>query len=77
MGIYLKHNEYRKAYKYLWRVSEEFRSKDMKEGFKLCFSVKRNDLLRDKKEFLEKYSRLLKVHKHKAEFGEAASFKPR
>lgn len=49
----------------------------MKEGFNLSFSVKKNEILRDKKEFLEKYTRLLKVHKHKAEFGEAASFKPR
>jgi len=38
----------------------------MIEGFQLCFSIKRNEILRDKKEFLEKYSRLIKVHKHKA-----------
>lgn len=29
-SIYLKHNEYRKAYKYLWKVSEQFREKEMK-----------------------------------------------
>lgn len=49
----------------------------MRQGFSLCFSVKRNEILKDKKDFLEKYTRLIKVHKHKAEYGEAASFKPR
>lgn len=38
----------------------------MKEGFILCFSVKRNEIVKDKKDFLEKYTRLLKVHKHKS-----------
>lgn len=49
----------------------------MKEGFKICFSVKRNDIVRDKKEFIEKYARLKKVQKNKAEFGEPTTFKPR
>jgi hypothetical protein len=48
-SIYLKHNEYRKAYKYLWKVSQQFREKEMREGFALCFSVKRNDIIRDRK----------------------------
>jgi elongator complex protein 1 len=77
VSIYLKHNDYRKAYKYLWKVSVAFQEREMKEGFALCFSVKRNDIIRDRKEFLEKYSRLLKVHKHKGEFGEVTSFRPR
>ena len=49
----------------------------MKDGFALCYSVKRNDILRDKKDFLERYSRLLKVHKHKAEFGEVTMMRAR
>ena len=49
MNIYLRHNEYRKAYKYLWQVGREFREKEMREGFALCFSVRRNDIIRDRK----------------------------
>lgn len=61
----------------MWKVSPAFREKEMIDGFKLCFSVKRNEIIKDRKQFLEKYTRLVKVHKHKSEFGEVTSFKPR
>jgi hypothetical protein len=47
--IYLRHNDYRKAYKYMWKVSPAFREKEMIDGFKLCFSVKRNEIIKDRK----------------------------
>ena len=75
--INLKHNEYRQAYKYIWKVSEEFREKEMVEGFKLCFSVRRNEVIKDRKEYLEKYKRLLKVHKRKELAGEPIGLKVR
>jgi elongator complex protein 1 len=75
--IYLRAHDYKHAYKYLWEVSEQFREGELKDGFQLCWSVRRNELVRDRKDFLEKYQRLLKVHKHKAEFGEPAVWRAR
>lgn len=41
----------------------------MKEGFQLCFSIKKNEILKDRKEYLQKYNRLRKVHKSKEDSG--------
>lgn len=75
--IYLRAHDYRLAYKYLWEVGQEFREGELRAGFELCWSVRRNELVRDRKDFLEKYQRLLKVQKHKAEFGEPAAWRAR
>jgi hypothetical protein len=33
----------------MWKVSPAFREKEMIDGFKLCFSVKRNEIIKDRK----------------------------
>lgn len=49
----------------------------MKEGYQLCFSIKKNDIIKDRKDFMEKYTRLRKLHKEKEENGITSTFKER
>ena len=41
----------------------------MKEGFQLSFSIKKNEVLKDRKDYLEKCNRLRKLHKNKEDSG--------
>ena len=70
VSIYLRHNEYAKAYKYVGKVSGEYRRGAMREGFLVCRSVRKNELLRDRKEYLGKFERLGAVQRRKALTGE-------
>ena len=61
--MYIKNSQYGKAFKYISKVSAEFREKEMFDAFKLNFSIKRNEIRKDKKDYIEKFSRLKQLHK--------------
>lgn len=68
---FLKAGNYQRAYNFWHKVDYAFGKKEFETSLSLIFSLHKNLLIKDKSECVQKYARLLKVHKAKKLQGES------